>query len=102
MNISRSKEFAARGDMFRRSKRSASVVSRTNRIGSSKPAEKRNLTRSFRDNGYDQVQLFQSRNGSCDCRANGNPEGSSPGANAVCGTFTITPPRYDRRAFSIL
>jgi hypothetical protein len=43
MNISRSKEFAARRDMFRRSKRSASVVAHTNRIGSAKPVEKRDF-----------------------------------------------------------
>ena len=55
-----------------------------------------------RDNGYDQVQWFQSRNGNCDCRAGGNPAGSRAGANAFRGPFTIAPPRHHRRAFSIV
>ena len=55
-----------------------------------------------KDNGYDQVQWFQSRNGNCDCRAGGNPAGSRAGANAFRGPFTIAPPRHHRRAFSIV
>ena len=42
-----------------------------------------------RDNGYDQVQWFQSRNGNCDRRAGGNPAGRRPGAGAFRGPFTI-------------
>ena len=55
-----------------------------------------------RDNGYDQVQWFQSRNGNCGRRADGNSEGDRAGANACRRPFAIAPPRYRRRALSIV
>ena len=55
-----------------------------------------------KDNGYDQVQWFQSRNGNCGCRAGGKPAVSRAGANAFRGPFTTAPPRHHRRAFSIV
>jgi hypothetical protein len=55
-----------------------------------------------RDNGYDQVQWFQSRNGNCGRRAGGKPKSSHAGADAFRGPFAIAASRYHRRALSIV